>query len=68
MEDYIINQWYMTPIWIANAIGFGNKAYKNFKEMRYNDAKLLPALFWSASSACATGLTGICLSDGLQKF
>ena len=66
MEDYIINQGYMAPVWIANALYFGNRAYKNFKEMRDNDAKLLPAVFWSTASACAVGLTGMCLENLLK--
>ncbi len=68
MEDYFINQWYMAPVWIANAIGFGKQAYENFKEIREDNAKILPALFWSAASACATGLTAVSVADGLEKL
>jgi hypothetical protein len=68
MKDYIINQWYMAPVWIANSIYFGNSAYKNFKEMRYNEVKLLPALFWSLCSASAAGLAGMGIADGLEKI
>jgi hypothetical protein len=68
MEDYLINQWYFAPIWIVNTINFGNIAYKNFKEMRYDSAKVLPALWFSAASAAAVVLTGICVADGLEKL
>lgn len=68
MEDYIINQWYFAPVWIANAICFGKQAYENFKKMRDNNEKVLPALFWSTASVCATGLTAVSVADGLEKL
>lgn len=68
MEDYILNQWYFAPFWIANAIGFGKQAYENFKKMREDNAKILPALFWSTSSVCATGFTAVSVADGLEKL
>jgi len=68
MEEYILNQWYFTPLWIMNTIHFGRFAYKNFKEMRDDGAKVLPALYWSTASACAVGLTTICATDGLEKL
>ena len=68
MEDYIINQWYFAPVWIVNAINFGRHAYKNFKEMRDDGAKVLPALYWSTASACAVGFTAVCATDGLEKL
>jgi hypothetical protein len=68
MDNYIINQWYFAPILILNAINFGSHAYKNFKEMRDNSTKVLPALYWSTASACAVGLTAICAADGLEKL
>jgi hypothetical protein len=68
MEYYIMDQWCLASVCMVNAICFGSFAYKNFKEMRDDGAKVLPALYWSTASACAVGLTAICATEGLEKL
>jgi hypothetical protein len=68
MEVNIIDQWYMTPLWIVNTIGFGKMGYEKLKEMKDSNIKLLPALIYLAGAAFSAYSTGICLENLLKRF
>lgn len=68
IPDVSFYDWYFAPVWIVNAINFGNHAYKNFKEIRQGGADAFPAIYWATVSAAAVLLTGVCTADGLEKM
>ena len=68
MSEYLLNQWYMAPLWAANALMLYRLASSNYKAAKKEGASSLYALSLSIGSICSIGMAVVCANKGLEQL
>ncbi|MBW2994902.1 hypothetical protein KY312_00980 [Candidatus Woesearchaeota archaeon] len=68
MSEYLLNQWYMAPVWAVNAWALYKFACANYRDVKKNATCSLYAIGFSIGSICSAGMAVVCANKGLEQL